>query len=130
VIRNICMGIFENIQFLILTWFLGIIICSLLTYLTYRYIINRFHILKNERKSFYECGFKPNTQKPIIVSLQFYVICLLFILFDTDLLFLYPFVTTSITSTLVDLILFLFIIFILFISWFLDYKNSGFDWKF
>ncbi len=124
------MGIFENIQFFLFTFILGTIICSLLTYMTFRYIINRFGILKNERKSFYECGFKPNTQKPITLSIQFFLICLLFILFDTDLLFLYPFITNSTNTSFIDLILYIITIGLLFITWFLDYKNNGFSWKY
>jgi len=120
------MGIFENIQFLLFTFILGTIICSLLTYLSYRYLINRFGILKNERKSFYECGFKPNTQKPITLSIQFFLICLLFILFDTDLLFLYPFITNSLNNSFIDILLLIFSISILYITWFLDYKTNNF----
>jgi len=124
------MGIFENIQFFLFTFILGTIICSLLTYMTFRYIINRFGILKNERKSFYECGFKPNTQKPITLSIQFFLICLLFILFDTDLLFLYPFITNNTNTSFIDIILYVITIGLLFITWFLDYKNNGFSWKY
>ncbi len=124
------MGIFENIQFFLFTFILGTIICSLLTYMTFRYIINRFGILKNERKSFYECGFKPNTQKPITLSIQFFLICLLFILFDTDLLFLYPFITNNTNTSFIDIILYAITIGLLFITWFLDYKNNGFSWKY
>ncbi len=110
------MGIFENIQFFLFTFILGTIICSLLTYMTFRYIINRFGILKNERKSFYECGFKPNTQKPITLSIQFFLICLLFILFDTDLLFLYPFITNNTNTSFIDIILYVITIGLLFIT--------------
>ena len=124
------MGIFENIQFLLFTFILGTIICSLLTYLSYRYLINRFGILKNERKSFYECGFKPNTQKPITLSIQFFLICLLFILFDTDLLFLYPFITNSLNNSFIDILLLIFSISILYITWFLDYKTNNFMWQY
>lgn len=124
------MGIFENIQFIVFTFILGTIICSLLTYLSYRYLINRFGINKNERKSFYECGFKPHTQKPINLSIQFFLICLLFILFDTDLLFLYPFITNHLNNSFVDLLLIIFSIFILYITWFIDYKTSNFMWQY
>lgn len=124
------MGIFENIQFILFTFILGTIICCLLTYLSYRYLINRFGILKNERKSFYECGFKPNTQKPITLSIQFFLICLLFILFDTDLLFLYPFITNSLNNSFIDVALLVFSISILYITWFLDYKTNSFMWQY
>lgn len=93
---------------------LGSFICCLLTYLTYRYVINKFSIIKNERKSFYECGFKPNTQKPALMSIQFFLICILFILFDTDLLFLYPFITNNTNNSFIDLCFFIFIIILLF----------------
>ena len=42
--------------------------------------------------------------------------CLLFILFDTDLLFLYPFITNHLNNSFVDLLLIIFSIFILYIT--------------
>lgn len=90
----------------------------------------RVNNVKNERKSFYECGFKPNIQKPIQISLQFFMISILFILFDTDLLFLYPLVAGSSFLTTLDIIFYIFIIYLLYISVLYEKYNNSFIWKY
>ena len=118
-------GIFENIQYFIFVFFLGSLICLILTCFLYKYIIIRVNSLKNERKSFYECGFKPNIQKPIQISLQFIVISILFILFDTDLLFFYPLVSSIFFFSVSDLFLLLFLIVLLYFSIIYEKKNNS-----
>lgn len=124
------MGIFENIQYFFFIFFLGSLICLILTIFIYKYITMRVNLLKNERKSFYECGFKPNIQKPIQMSIQFLLICVLFILFDTDLLFLYPLVSGLNYFSNVDILFLIFILFFLYISIVYEKQNNSFIWKY
>ena len=50
-------------------------VCAhLLTFLSFKDILRRFGFMKNTRRDFYECGFKPQVQKPIKVSIQFLII--------------------------------------------------------
>ncbi len=90
----------------------------------------RVNNLKIERKNFYECGFKPSIQRPLQMSLQFYMISILFILFDTDLLFLYPLVSGFTFFFLTDLFILIFILFTLYISIIYEKINFSFFWKF
>lgn len=120
------MGIFENLQYFIFIYILASIVCFILTMFIYKFFYIRINNLKIERKNFYECGFKPSIQRPIQMSLQFYLISILFILFDTDLLFLYPIVSGLSYFFLIDILLILFILFCLYISIIYEKLNFSF----
>lgn len=123
-------GIFENLQYFIFIYILASIVCFILTIFIYKFFFIRVNNLKIERKNFYECGFKPSLQRPLQMSLQFYMISILFILFDTDLLFLYPLVSGFTFFFLIDLMLILFILFTIYISIVYEKINFSFFWKF
>lgn len=44
-----------------------------------------------EKTSIYECGFTPYTQARSVFDIKFYLVSLLFIVFDVEVLFLFPF---------------------------------------
>ena len=46
---------------------LAIIVYNVITALSFKDLLRRFGFIKNTRRDFYECGFKPQTQKPIKV---------------------------------------------------------------
>lgn len=57
---------------------LGIIIYNVISSFTFKNLLKRFGFLKISRKDFYECGFRPQTQKPIKLPIQFLLICVFF----------------------------------------------------
>ena len=85
--------------------------------------------MKIARRDFYECGFKPQTQKPIKVSIQFILICIFFLLYDIELVFLFPFVSGFTFTGLYDLFLIIFFFFVLFISLNIDYERHALMWQ-
>lgn len=120
------MGIFENLQYFIFIYLIASVICIILTSFIYKFFYIRSNNLKNERKNFYECGFKPSTQRPIQISLQFFIISILFILFDTDLIFIYPLVSGLTFIYLTDLVFIFVIIFLLYFSIIFEKLNFSF----
>ena len=82
---------------------LGFIIYNVVNMLSFRDILKRFGFLKIARRDFYECGFRPTTQKPIRVPVQFLLICVFFLLYDIELVFLFPLVSASAFVGLFDL---------------------------
>jgi len=81
--------------------------------------------MKIARRDFYECGFKPQTQKPIKVSIQFILICIFFLLYDIELVFLFPFVSGFTFTGVYDLFLIIFFFFVLFVSLNIDYERHA-----
>jgi NADH-quinone oxidoreductase subunit A len=81
--------------------------------------------MKATRRDFYECGFKPQSQRVIKVSIQFLLICVFFLLYDIELVFLFPFVSGYTTTGAYDLLLIVFFFFILFKSLNIDYERHA-----
>ena len=86
-------------------------------------------MLRSNRREFYECGFRPIHQKPIKIAMQSKAVAFLFIIYDTELIFSFPLLSTiSYTSyTEVWFILFLYITLIL--SLVIDFKKLTTDWR-
>lgn len=49
-----------------------------------------------EKTSIYECGFTPYSQPRSSFDIKFYLVSLLFIVFDVEVLFLFPFALNQI----------------------------------
>ncbi len=97
--------------------------------MTYKNNLKRFGFLKANRRDYYECGFKPQQQKPVKISLQFLLICVFFLLYDIELIFLFPFVSGYNYSGLIDLLLIFFFFFMFFFSLLVDYERHALYWQ-
>lgn len=85
--------------------------------------------MKNSRRDFYECGFKPQNQRPIKVSIQFLLICVFFLLYDIELVFLFPFVSGYTFTGCYDLLLLTLFFLVLFVSLNIDYERHALYWQ-
>jgi len=102
---------------------------NVITILSFKDLLKRFGFVKVNRRDFYECGFKPQTQKPIKVSIQFLLICVFFLLYDIELVFLFPFVSGLTFLGLYDLWLIIFFFSILYLSLQVDYERHALYWQ-
>lgn len=69
----------------------GIILASIISIIFI--FISYFLILRNpysEKNSAYECGFQPFSDARIPFDIHFYLVCLLFLIFDLEFMFLLP----------------------------------------
>jgi NADH:ubiquinone oxidoreductase subunit 3 (subunit A) len=104
---------------------LGIIVYNLINYFSFKDFLRRFGFLKITRRDYYECGFRPQTQRPIKLPIQFLLICVFFLLYDIELIFLFPYVAGVLFAGLFDLIL-LILFFVLFLcSLIIDYERHA-----
>ena len=85
--------------------------------------------MKATRRDFYECGFKPQSQRPIKVSLQFLLICVFFLLYDIELVFLFPYVSGVTFGGIYDLFLIILFFTVLFVSLQIDYERHALYWQ-
>jgi NADH-quinone oxidoreductase subunit A len=76
-------------EYIIIIFFLciGIILSSILFLLAYLFTIK---LLDNEKSSIYECGFQPFYTSRLPYDVHFYIIAILFLIFDVEIAFLYP----------------------------------------
>ncbi len=109
---------------------LGIIIYNIINIFFLREFARRFGFFKYARRDFYECGFRPQTQRPIRLPIQFLIICIFFLLYDIELIFLFPYVSGVASATLFDFLFFLFFLTLLIISLFIDYQRHALYWQY
>ena len=124
------MGDFEIFVSITTTTILGFVIYNVVNMLSFRDLLKRFGFLKIARRDFYECGFRPTTQKPIRIPIQFLLICIFFLLYDIELIFLFPLVSVTTFSGLYDLLLILFFFTILLVSLVIDFNRHALIWQY
>ena len=109
---------------------LGFIIYNVINAVSFRDVLKRFGFLKIARRDFYECGFRPTTQKPIRVPIQFLLICIFFLLYDIELVFLFPLVSALTFLGLLDFALVSFFFLMLLISLIVDFNRHALVWQY
>ena len=81
-----------------------------------------------EKASVYECGFEPFAEANVTFSIQFIVVGILFMIFDLELAYLFPWVTyLGILPGYSLFIMFLFLI-LLVIAFIYEWKKGALDW--
>lgn len=87
-------------EFLPILLFLGVAIILALIIVTLSYVLS-IQNPDTEKLSSYECGFEPYEDARNIFDVKFYIVAILFILFDIEAMFLLPWsVSLSQLSTL------------------------------
>lgn len=119
------MGDFEVFLAVVSVSLLAIIIYNVITILSFKDLLRRFGFMRASRRDFYECGFRPHTQRPIKISLQFLLICVFFLLYDIELVFLFPFVSGFTFTGFYDILLLLLFFMVLFVSLNVDYERHA-----
>lgn len=119
------MGDFEIFFSTLTITVLGFLIYNVVNTLSFRDVLKRFGFLKISRRDFYECGFRPATQKPVRVPIQFLLICVFFLLYDIELVFLFPLVSAATFMGLHDLLLTVFFFSALLISLVIDFNRHA-----
>jgi NADH-quinone oxidoreductase subunit A len=104
---------------------LGAVIYNIINCFAFRDLIKRFGFSKNSRKDFYECGFRPQNQRPVQLPIQFLLICVFFLLYDIELVFLFPYVSGFVFSGFFDFLLIFFFFFLLFLSLIVDFERHA-----
>lgn len=119
------MGEFEVFISYFSVIFLAIVIYNVINCFSFKNLIQRFGLFKASRKDFYECGFKPQQQKPIQLPIQFLLICVFFLLYDIELVFLFPYVSGIFIASSYDFILLFFFFVMFLLSLFIDYERHA-----
>ena len=105
---------------------LGIVLGIVIIVLNYLLSAPKAYI---EKLSAYECGFNPYTDTRRAFDVRFYLVALMFIIFDLEVVFLFPFITvfTKLTST--DFLLILMFLSVLALGLYYEWKKGALDWE-
>ena len=109
---------------------LGIVIYNIMAIFSFRDLLKRFGFLKTSRRDFYECGFRPQLQKPIRIPMQFLLICIFFLLYDIELVFLFPYISGVAFAGFFDFILLILFFLLFIISIIIDYERHALYWQY
>nr|YP_009485584.1 NADH dehydrogenase subunit 3 [Amblythyreus gestroi]AVZ00721.1 NADH dehydrogenase subunit 3 [Amblythyreus gestroi] len=97
-----------------------IIICS---------IISKKSILDREKSSPFECGFDPKSSSRMPFSIQFFLIAVLFLIFDIEIVIILPMVVTlKISATSTWILTVMLFTFILIAGLFHEWNNGMLEW--
>jgi len=85
----------------------------------------------SEKMSPYECGFDPFNYKDnqSILNIRFYLVGILFIIFDIELIFLYPWIISLNKITLFGFWSMFIFLFILTIGFIYEWKKGSLEWE-
>ena len=119
------LGDFEIFSAVLSVTILGFIIYNVINCFSFRELLKRFGFLKVARRDFYECGFKPTKQKTIRLPIQFLLICVFFLLYDIELIFLFPFISGIDFLGLYDMLIITLFFTCFFISLIFDFNRHA-----
>jgi NADH-quinone oxidoreductase subunit A len=82
-----------------------------------------------EKLTAYECGFNPFSDSRTEFNVKFYIIAILFIIFDLEISFLFPFSVCLDSIPNVSYYIMVFFLFELGIGFFYAWKKGVLDWE-
>ena len=80
------------------------------------------------KETTYESGLIPLGDNRSRVSIKFYMIAVSFIVFDIEVVFLYPWAVRLKENSPESFVAMMIFIFVLFIGWLWEYKKGGLEW--
>lgn len=113
---QISLLIFSSISFLI---------AFLIYYLSANLILVTYYA---EKFSIYECGFMPYNDVFVLIDVHFYLVAILFIIFDLELVYLMPFVLSIDFLSLVGYLAFCLFLIILTLGFVYECLIGALDW--
>jgi len=81
------------------------------------------------KSSAYECGFDPFEDTRAMFDVRFYLVAILFIIFDIEIAFLFPWATVLFSIGFLGFISMIFFLFILLIGFFYEWNSGALDWQ-
>nr|APX39998.1 NADH dehydrogenase subunit 3 [Cryptocephalus obliteratifer] len=93
-------------------------------------LISKKSFSDREKSSPFECGFDPKTSARLPFSMQFFLIAIIFLIFDVEIALLIPLIKSMSSSSLISFsITSTFFIVILIIGLIHEWKQGALNWK-
>lgn len=83
----------------------------------------------NEKLSSYECGFEAFDDARVPFDIRFYLVSILFIIFDLEIAFLFPWAIVLKDLGIVGFISMMSFLFVLTVGFIYEWKKGALDWK-
>lgn len=108
---------------------IAVLICLLIFFLSLL-LLNNNAFQANQKTSAYECGFNPFQDARIKFDVQFYLVCILFLLFDLEISFLLPIIVIIIDMNIVMVLTLNIFIIILTLGFIYEWLKGSLEWNF
>ncbi len=82
-----------------------------------------------EKLSAYECGFEPFNDSRMEFDVRFYLVAILFIIFDLEIAFLFPWAISLGKIGFLGFISMMIFLFILTVGFIYEWKKGALDWE-
>ena len=82
-----------------------------------------------EKLSAYECGFEPFNDSRMEFDVRFYLVAILFIIFDLEIAFLFPWAISLSEIGLYGFYYIMLFLFILTVGFIYEWKKGALDWE-
>jgi len=105
----------------------GFLLLSLITGVSYYLTLG--HKVVNEKVTAYECGFQPFHLSNLSLETHFFLIGLSFLIFDMEVMFLYPWFQVSYKSGVSGIIGFIFFFTLIVMGFIIEYLSGVFKWN-
>nr|UXX49958.1 NADH dehydrogenase subunit 3 [Chrysotus sp.] len=94
-------------------------------------ILSKKTILDREKCSPFECGFDPSSSSRLPFSLQFFLIAIIFLIFDVEIALILPIIVVINNSNMISWIITTFIfILILLIGLYHEWNQGALNWSY
>nr|ANJ70227.1 NADH dehydrogenase subunit 3 [Anisosticta novemdecimpunctata] len=94
-------------------------------------MINKKTFKDREKSSPFECGFDPKNSARLPFSIHFFLIALIFLIFDIEITLILPFIySMKITSIMTNSMLISLFIMILLLGLYHEWKQGALNWSF
>nr|AVJ52400.1 NADH dehydrogenase subunit 3 [Dalcantha cf. alata YW-2018] len=92
-------------------------------------IISKYSIMDREKMSPFECGFDPMSSARMPFSIQFFLIAVLFLIFDVEIVIMLPIIMTmKISLTKVWMMIITMFILTLILGLYYEWKTGSIEW--
>jgi len=110
---------------ILLVGFLSLSIALLLFTISYLLTTKQYDM---EKTSPYECGFEPFTDTREPITIHFYLVALLYMIFDIEIIFLYPWAITLSQLGIYGIVVMLLFLIILTIGFLYEWFIGALEW--
>nr|WIL79893.1 NADH dehydrogenase subunit 3 [Trichodes sp.] len=115
---------------LILLTFSLIIMVIVSLLMTVASIITKKTFMDREKNSPFECGFDPKSSARMPFSLHFFLIAMIFLIFDVEITLIFPLIMIiKITNLTNYIIISFFLLFILLLGLYHEWNQGALDWN-
>jgi len=101
-------------------------LASIVFFLSYFLVLRYYDV---EKLSAYECGFEPFEDTRAKFDVRFYLVSILFIIFDLEVVFLFPWAVSLSFIGLTGLLSMIFFLVVLIIGFFYEWFKGALEWE-